>query len=54
MGVVTFLLLLLIAGAAAGVQSLIIGWNSRAWAAAFIAYAMLLILPVLLPGLLSG
>jgi hypothetical protein len=35
-------------------QSLIVGWNSRAWAAAFVAYAMLLVLPSLLPRLIGG
>lgn len=50
----TFLLLLVIAAAAAGVQWLIVGWNSRAWAGAFVAYAMLLTLPALLPRLLGG
>lgn len=54
MDLLTFFLLLLIAAAAAGVQSLIVGWNSRAWAAAFVAYGMILILPVLLPRLLGG
>jgi hypothetical protein len=49
-----FFLLLFIAAAAAGVQSFILGWNSRAWAAAFFAYAMLLTLPRLLPRLLGG
>lgn len=60
MGVVTFLLLLAIAAGAAGVNTLIGGWGppptspGRLFAARFMAYAMLLILPVLLPGLLSG
>lgn len=54
MGLLVFFLLLFIAAAAAGLQSLIVGWNSRAWAAAFLAYAMLLTLPVLLPRLLGG
>lgn len=54
MDLLTFFLLLFIAGAAAGAQSLIVGWNSRAWAAAFLAYAMLLVLPALLPRLLGG
>ena len=53
MGLLLFLLLLFIAAAAAGVQSLILGWNSRVWAA-FVAYAMLLTLPTLLPRLLGG
>jgi hypothetical protein len=50
----TFFLLLFIAVAASGVQSLILGWNSRAWVAAFVAYAMLLTLPALLPRLLGA
>lgn len=54
MTAVTFLLLLFIAALAAGVQSLIVGWNSRAWAAAFVAYAILLLLPALLPQILGG
>lgn len=49
-----FLLLLLVAAAAAGAQALIFGWNVRAWAGAFVAYAMLLLLPALLPRLLGG
>lgn len=54
MGLLTFLLFLLIAAIASGVQTLIVGWNSRAWAAAFVAYALLLTLPALLPRLLGG
>jgi hypothetical protein len=54
MDLLTFFLLLFIAALAAGVQSLIVGWNSRAWAAAFVAYAMLLVLPSLLPRLIGG
>lgn len=54
MDLLTFFLLLLIAGIAAGVQSLIVGWNSRAFMAAFVAYALLLTLPTLLPRLIGG
>lgn len=54
MTVVTFLLLLVIAAIAAGAQSVIVGWSSRGFAGAFTAYALLLVLPVLLPGLLGG
>lgn len=54
MTIVTFLLLLVVAAIAAGVQSLIVGWSSRGFAGAFVAFALLLILPVLLPGLLGG
>ena len=54
MSIVTFLLLLVIAAIAAGVQTLIVGWNSRGFAAAFVAFSLLLVLPVLLPGLLGG
>lgn len=54
MSVVTFLLLLVIAAIAAGVQSLIVGWNARHWAGAFAFGALLLVLPALLPRLLGG
>lgn len=54
MTIVTFLLLLVIAAIAAGVQSVIVGWNSRGWAGAFAFGALLLILPALLPKLLGG
>jgi hypothetical protein len=33
---------------------LIVGWNSRAFAGAFVAFALLLVLPALLPKLLGG
>lgn len=54
MGLLTFILFLIIAAAAAGAQALIVGWNSRAWAGAFVAYAIVLLLPALLPRLLGG
>lgn len=54
MTVLTFLLLLVIAAIAAGAQSLIVGWNSRGFAGAFAAFALLLVLPTLLPQLLGG
>lgn len=54
MSIVTFLLLLVIAAIAAGAQSLIVGWSSRGFAGAFVAFAILLTLPTLLPGLLGG
>lgn len=54
MGVITFLLLLVIAAIAAGAQSLIVGWNTRGWVGAFVAYALLLVLPAILPKLLGG
>ena len=54
MSIVTFLLLLVIAAIAAGVWALIVGWSSRGFAAAFTAFALLLVLPTLLPGLLGG
>lgn len=54
MGIVLFLLLLVIAAIAAGAHSLIVGWSSRGFAGAFVAYALLLTLPALLPGLLGG
>lgn len=54
MDIVTFLLLLVIAAIAAGVHCLIVGWSSRGLAGAFAAYALLLVLPTLLPALLGG
>lgn len=54
MGLLTFFLLLFVAFAASAVQSFIVGWNSRAWAAAGTAYVMLLVLPALLPRLLGS
>jgi hypothetical protein len=54
MGLLAFFLLLFIAAAASGAQSLIVGWNTRAAVAAFVAYALLLTLPTLLPALLGG
>lgn len=55
MDVVTFLLLLVIAAIAAGAHTLIVGpWSGRAFVGGFVAYALLLTLPTLLPGLLGG
>jgi hypothetical protein len=54
MTIVTFLLLLVIAAIAAGAWVLIAGWSSRLFAAAFVAFALLLVLPNLLPKLLGG
>lgn len=54
MSVVTFILLLVIAAIAAGAYVLIMGWNSRHFAAAFVFAAIVLILPTLLPLLLGG
>lgn len=54
MDVLTFLLLLVIAAIAAGVQSLIVGWSSRNFAGAFVFGALLLTLPTLLPAVLGG
>jgi endonuclease/exonuclease/phosphatase (EEP) superfamily protein YafD len=54
MTIVTFLLLLVIAAIAAGCWVLIVGWNSRSFAGAFVAFALLLVLPALLPKLLGG
>jgi len=58
MSIVTFLLLLVIAAIAAGVQVVIGGWpaelRGRYFGAFFVAYALLLVLPTLLPGLLGG
>lgn len=56
--IVLFLFLLVVAGAAAGAQLVIGGWpaegRGRFWAAFFVAYALLLTLPVFLPKLLGG
>lgn len=50
MSVITFLFLLVIAGIAAGAAVLIGGpWNSRSFAAWFVFGLLLLILPALLP-----
>jgi hypothetical protein len=54
MTIVTFLLLLVIAALAAGVHTLIVGWNGLSFAGRFVAYAAILVLPTLLPGLLGG
>lgn len=54
MDLLTFFLLLFIAACTAGAWALIVGWSSRAFAAAFVAFALLLTLPTLLPGLLGG
>jgi hypothetical protein len=58
MGVVTFLLLLVIAGIAAGVHVLITApppdVRSRYFAGLFVSFSLLLVLPTLLPGLLGG
>ena len=58
MDAVTFLLLLVIAAIAAGLRVWIGGVvppdRGRAFAACFVAYALLLTLPALLPRLLGG
>ena len=54
MSVVTFLLLLVIAGIAAGCYALVVGWNTRGFAGAFVFGALLLVLPALLPRLLGA
>lgn len=58
MSVVTFLLLLVIAAIAAGVWVVLGVWpaetRGRWFAAAFVAFALLLVLPALLPKLLGG
>ena len=54
MTILTFILDLIIAGIASGAWVLIAGWNSRLFAAAFVAFALLLVLPALLPKLLGG
>jgi hypothetical protein len=42
-----FLMFLVVAALAAGVYSLIVGWNSRGFAGAFVFGALLLVLPAL-------
>lgn len=58
MGLLLFFLLLLVAAIAAGVQILIGGTppelRGRSFAALFVAYALLLVLPTLLPKLIGG
>lgn len=55
MSVVLFLLLLVIAAIASGAHTLIVGpWDGRAFVGRFVAYALLLTLPAILPGLLGG
>lgn len=55
MSIVMFLLLLVIAAIAAGAHTLIVEpWNGRNFVGRFVAYALLLTLPTLLPGLLGG
>jgi hypothetical protein len=58
MTVVTFLLLLVIAAIAAGAWVVLAIWpaetRGRGFAAAFVAFALLLVLPALLPKLLGG
>lgn len=55
MGIVTFLLLLVIAAIAAGVHTLIVQpWATLAFIGRLVAYSLLLILPALLPTLLGG
>lgn len=54
MDLLTFFLLLFIAACAAGCWALIVGWNSRAFVGAFVAFALVLTLPALLPRLLGG
>lgn len=58
MSSVTFLLLLVIAAIAAGAWVVLGVWpaeaRGRLFAAAFVAFALLLILPALLPKLLGG
>ncbi len=59
MSLLLFFLYLFIAAAAAGAHTLISGWplppgGGRLFAARFVAYALLLTLPALLPRLLGG
>lgn len=49
-----FILFVLIALIAAGVHTLISGWGGRAFAGRWVAYALLLVLPTLLPRLVGG
>lgn len=58
MGLLLFFLLLVVAAIAAGVQILIGGpppeARARSFAALFVAYALLLTLPAILPKLIGG
>lgn len=58
MDLLTFILLLLIAAIAAGVQALIARWphdvRGLYFVAFFVAYALLLTLPTILPKLIGG
>jgi hypothetical protein len=58
MGVLSFLLLLVIAAIAAGALIVISGWpveaRGRYFAGLFVGFALLLILPTVLPALLGG
>ena len=54
MTAVTFLLLLVVAGIAAGCYVVIVGWNTRGFAGAFVFGALLLVLSTLLPKMLGG
>lgn len=49
-----FIVLVLIALIAAGAHTLISGWGGRLFAARWVAYALLLVLPTLLPRLVGG
>lgn len=55
MDLLTFFLFLFIAALAAGVHTLIVErWNGLSFIGRFVAYALLLTLPALLPRLLGG
>jgi hypothetical protein len=55
MDLLTFFLLLLVAAIAAGLYQLITGgWSNRTFAALFVAFAAVLVLPALLPRLIGG
>jgi hypothetical protein len=54
MSLLTFFLLLFVAAVAAGVIAWAVNAGWRIWVAYFFAFALLLVLPVLLPKLLGG
>lgn len=54
MGLLLFFLLIFIAALAALAYTLIVGWNSRLFIAALVAFALLLTLPTILPRLIGA
>lgn len=54
MDLLQFLYLLVVAGIAAGVYALIVGWAPKVFAAMFVFGALLLVLPAILARLIGG